>query len=213
MEKTAELTKDEWKSKRDEELVLSLNEHHDEPALKELIDRHSGICIDVCNKYGAHPMAMGANTDELMKSKDYVIYQAAQSFDPTRGAKFSTWVGHQMRFYCLNTINKSQRNLLLEEETLHYLIDKNAEENASSRLDGEKEEVLEFIKNILSQLNDQNIKHVVQERYFNSERRLKTFTEIAKDRKTTVQTVINWHNKFLQIVKNKLTSQEISDIL
>ncbi len=88
----------------DLKLVL-LAKEGDNDAIKSLIDKHSGICVETYKKYLNLPNVSGFISDEIVSSKDYIIYNSVKTFDPEMGSKFSTWLANQTRFYCLNCIN------------------------------------------------------------------------------------------------------------
>ena len=82
---------------KDELLIKNINEIKCNDSLKELANRHSGIIFNIGKKY-----CTPCNLDirELNDNKYWIIFSAAQSFNPTKGSKFSTWLGNQVRFYC-----------------------------------------------------------------------------------------------------------------
>ena len=68
-----------------------------------------------------------------------------------------------------------------------------------------KETLISEIKKILNTISNKKIKKCIEKKYFSDEN--KTYTSIAQEMNVTVQTVINWHNKFIKLVKQKLNSQ------
>jgi hypothetical protein len=49
-------------------------------------------------------IASGTHPEDISSDKDYLIYKSAVSYNPTKKIKFSTWLGNQVRYYCLNKI-------------------------------------------------------------------------------------------------------------
>ena len=94
---------------RDEELVhLIKNEESTEKCLDILIERHSGLCIDMINSY----MSKNYNDSmrqELIKQKDSQIYSSAMTYDASKNSKFSTYLGNQIKWKCLNIYNKDKK--------------------------------------------------------------------------------------------------------
>ena len=92
----------------DEDLVFNIQNQKDiEESLGELINRHSGLCIDMINGY------MGKNSNpslkhDLIKDKDYYIYYSALKFKSDKGSKFSTYLGNEVKWKCLNLYNKTK---------------------------------------------------------------------------------------------------------
>ena len=95
----------------DDQLTASIQGNKDiEECLEVLINRHSGLCIDMINGY----ISQNYNEtlrQELIKEKDYQIYHSALKFDPNRGSKFSTYLGNEIKWKCLNIYNKSKKRL------------------------------------------------------------------------------------------------------
>ena len=89
----------------DNELVIKVKRKGCEESLKLLIQRHSPLCFDVCKKYSAALNSKGIDINDVTGEKEYLIYKSVLSFDPTKKTKFSTWLGNQMRYHCLNTLN------------------------------------------------------------------------------------------------------------
>ena len=119
---------------------------------------------------------------------------------------FSTWLANQTRFYCLNSINKNKNLTPSDEDTIEYLIDKKHFEDFKENDAIEfKNETISEIKKILNSISNKKIKKCIEKKYFSDEN--KTYTSIAQEMNVTVQTVINWHNKFIKLVKQKLNSQ------
>lgn len=196
----------------DEFNLISMARNGDNSALLSLIEKHSGICVETYKKYINLPTVSGFVSDEIISSKDYIIYNSAKTFDPSMGAKFSTWLANQTRFYCLNCINKYGKLIPVEEEPLKLLIEKN--NKADSGLENAKQsevksEILEIVKDTLSTLTNSKVKECIERKYFSSEDKCKSYTEIAEEMGVTVQTVINWHKKFIKLVKQKCKNRKI----
>ena len=47
-----------------------------------------------------------------------MIYKSAMSYNENKGSKFSTWLANQMRYFCLNSMNKN-RLVATEEEVMN----------------------------------------------------------------------------------------------
>jgi RNA polymerase sigma factor (sigma-70 family) len=183
--------------------LISLAKDGDSKSIKELIDKHSGIYVSTCKKYTNIVNSSGILKDHIESSKDYVIYNSAKTFDPSMGSKFSTWISNQARYFCLNAINKNKNFVQSDEETMGLLIDSKAHEKVKEEKTEERsQEYLNQIKLILNNLSNKKIKECIEKKYFSEKN--KTYTEIAKEMNVTVQTVINWHNKFIKLAKQKI---------
>lgn len=190
-------------------LASLVKESADQEALNLLIDRHSGICYKIYNKY------FYGNTSSLARDveeqKDSLIYQAAKTFNPNVGAKFSTWLGNIITYACLNACNEHKKEMNLDQDIMKYLSD-NHLNNELSYI-SKNNELLSYIRDIIDMSNDNVSKEVIKMRYFNDGNKVKTFKEIADHFGVSTQTVVNWHDKFICFLKNKLKSESNVDIL
>ena len=85
--------------------------------LRELIDRHSGIYMDIVNNYIPSNCNF-LNKSDILEEKNYRIYLAALKYDEDKGAKFSTYLGNETKWMCLNLFNKNKKHqyISIEEE-------------------------------------------------------------------------------------------------
>lgn len=192
---------------KDENLIDNIKKQSCNDSLSELISRHSGICFSIGKKFTYNN---SSELCDLNDNKDWIIYSAAISFDSDKGAKFSTWLGNQVKFYCLNLKNKTSKYINTESSVIEYLI--NQKYNANFGKDN-KTEIINTISDILDQIKDENIKNAIYYRYFHNKNRILNYSEIAEILKVTPQTVLNWHNKFIDLAKKKLTSTINNDII
>ena len=90
--------------------------------LAEIIDRHSGIFLDIVNSYVPDNSNLIRKTD-LIEEKNFYIYQAVLKYDPDRGTKFSTYLGNETKWMCLNLYNKNKKNPHVPYE--NHMLEKN----------------------------------------------------------------------------------------
>lgn len=86
-------------------------------SIKQLTSLHSGIFFQKCHDY-IHSGMAGIFKDDILRDKELVVYNAAKSFDESKGVKFSTWLGNST-FYFLSKLNLETKNQLapiVEEE-------------------------------------------------------------------------------------------------
>ena len=86
-------------------LINDVKKDRNVESLKELIDRHSGIYVEMVNKHIPNDLE-GVNKEDLIQDKDFSIYEAAINFDENKNTKFGTYVGNLARWKCLNIYNK-----------------------------------------------------------------------------------------------------------
>jgi DNA-directed RNA polymerase specialized sigma subunit len=197
----------------DADLIENIKINNCSDSMKELEDRHSGICYTMIKKYYNSMSSVGVDPIELAKEKDYVIFKSALNFDASRNIKFSTWLGNQMRFHCLNCMNKNNTTISMENESIKNIMEKNQVMNCNSNSNSLlNKDNCEYIFNLLDQLKDKRIVEIFKIRYF-SDKKTVSWSKIGRKLKISTQTVINLHNKTLKFLKNKLESTSFQDTI
>jgi RNA polymerase sigma factor (sigma-70 family) len=198
-------------SESEEDLsLINLAKDGDNNSIQKLIDKHSGICVDVYKKYINLPNVSGFVSDDIISSKDYIIYNSAKTYDSSRGSKFSTWLANQTKYYCLNSINKYGKLIPTDDSILFNSIENsNLTSSDSEKVNDTKNVIVEIIKETLDSLSNKKIKKCIEIKYFSNDEKRKTYTDVASEMNVTVQTVINWHNKFIKMVKQKCKNRKI----
>lgn len=194
-------------SKSDLSLIKNIKDKSCNDSLKELISRHSGICFSIGKKFSS---SCGFNMYEFTDNKDWVIYSSALSFNGDKGSKFSTWLANQVKFYCLNLKNKKSKYVETDCEVIEYLI--NQYHNIHNNKYNQRE-IMGTISDLLDQIQDENVKNAIHYRYFQNKDKILNYCEIGKILNVTPQTVLNWHNKFINFAKKKLTSKSNVDMI
>ena len=186
---------------KDDELIKNININKCSECLKELVNRHGGMLFNIGKKY-----CVSCNLDlqELNDNRYWIIFNAVQSFNPEKGSKFSTWLGNQIRFFCLNYKNKNTKLVPTEDKYLEFFLNDTCKKENTTN----KKEIINNIIDLFNQISDPNTKNAVYYRYFYDKERILNYAEIAKILNVTPQTVLNWHNKFIDFAKKKLTNKE-----
>lgn len=170
-----------------------------ESSLNELIKRHSPLCMDIYRKYFDAITSVGIVFEDVVSQKDAVIFEAAKKYKKKK-SKFSTWLGNCVRYQCLNILKKEKKYVRLKESEIDTLIEK--DDNFSPTcLDKNFEE---YIKKILSELEDSRIKDIFIMRYFDKDYEEMPWREIAKKLNIAQQTAINLHETGINILKNRI---------
>lgn len=191
----------------DAELVKKVQKYEDNDSLKELIGRHSDLCYYIYNKYQPKMEQSGVLSSSEFSDKDYIVYQSAKSYNPNKKSKYSTWLANQVRFHCLNTI-KHKVEFAVEDKTLDVLRDNVNDDFArknNSYLD------LSHIHNTINQFKDKRIKKIFEMRYFGEKKC--SWAKIGEELKLTVPMVIILHKRAVDMIKKKLTSMTVPDII
>lgn len=201
------MKKIDYNYKSDEFLVDRIQKYNCEDSLKMLCVRHAPLCYKIFKKYIPSFSVKNINFDEVYQEKDYVVYKSAKTFKQSKNVKFSTWLGNQIRYHCLNTINKKDNIIYMETKDIGNIIDKQYQENINSN---KLNELKDYITSLLEQLKDDRISKIFNMRYFETSSN-QTWTKIGKKMNMSTQNAINLHNKGVQILKNKLTSKDLFD--
>jgi len=194
------------KLQNDDFLVESIKNNKDAAkCLDILIDRHSGLCINMINGY----MSKNHNDSlrqELIKEKDFQIYNSALKFKSDKGSKFSTYLGNEIKWKCLNIYNKNKRRktIPVEEELINYFSYHHSEDSVDN----------EIFNNIISQANDhsdERIGKIFHLRYVEGNKNsVMPWKSISSIMKMSIQGCINLHNAALKQFRNKI-KKEIKD--
>ncbi len=193
--------------KTDIELIDGIKQKNCSDCLQELFDRHSAICVDVCGKYSGGLIKNGVILSDIIQQKEYIIYTSAVSYNESKGAKFSTWLANQMRYFCLNSMNKN-RLVATDEDSINTIVQ--ASPLHSHGQDSAVEEKIDFVKNIIAQIKDKRVKKIFNIRYFSGNSKKTPWAQIAKEMGVSTQTAINLHNKTISLIRRKMYSKEIT---
>jgi hypothetical protein len=196
--------------KTDRQLVKLVREKGSEPAFREVCSRYENIFFKVCQKYVGALKISGINPQDIFDEKDYIIFHCIRTFNYRKGAKLSTWIGNFARYLCLNSINA--RKFILpssDEEIANHIESTQITQNYISTQFTPED--FTYIVNIISQLKDKRVEEIFQYRYFNDKKMI--WSKIAKKMKISTQTAINLHNKGITLLRKKVKSPVISDVV
>ena len=191
--------------KTDIELIEGVKEGRDASAcLTEIINRHSGIYIEMVNHYMPNSMPFVNRTD-LIEDKEYNIYKAIIKFDPERGTKFSTHLGNETKWMCLNLYNKNKKYSQVEfdENFLSSIHD-----DAKPYQDEIKRELFNKVIQITKENPDSRVATIFEMRYvIGNKNRVMPWKKIGEKLDMSVQGCINIHNNTIKKIQNKLQKE------
>ena len=175
-----------------------------EDSLQELIGRHTGIYLDIVNKYTQNGNT--TNRLDLIDEKDYNIYQAALKYEGDKGTKFPTFLGNETKWICLNKFNKRKKDPQLsiddvkESDILHPKKEKIKKE--------ELEIFSEAIK--LSKVHkDKRVEKIFEMRYITGEKnKVMPWKKISEELNMSIQGCINIHNSAVEKFKIELKDKD-----
>ena len=187
----------------DKQLIYNIqNEHSVDESLNLLIQRHSGIYINIVNSYVPKNSPFVRKSD-IIEEKDYHIYMAALKYEEGHGTKFSTYLGNETKWLCLNTFNKAKRRPELTSED--FIQEKNIYEDADL---GEERELLGRVFEFTRCHPDPRVAKIFNLRYVETHgNKLTPWEKISAKLNLSIQGCINIHNKALETIKLKLISE------
>lgn len=189
----------------DDLLIRNVQEKNCSDSLEVLVKRHAGMFFSMAKRYANTNIGCsGVSMQDFEDNRHYIVYLAAKNFDPTKNTKFVTWLGNQVRYYCLNTINREAKYYGAEPEKIDFLMNSAA---AEENIDHDK--ILseaDYILDILSQLKDTRVKKIVQIRYFNEDKKKRSYSHIAKVLGMSTQGVIDLHDNFIKFIRRKMSA-------
>ncbi len=189
----------------DIKLVENIQNHKDtESCLRELVVRHSGIYYSMINRYVPDQSLICSKSD-LIEERDFHIYNAALRFDSEKGTKFSTFLGNETKWLCLNSYNKAKKKYCeaTAPEDLDFL----------DKLDlGEPIDInlLNEIFQMVEKHPDHRVSRIFKLRYKDGVGdKLLPWRSVAPHVNLSIQGCINVHNSVIEDIKNKLVNKEL----
>tara|TARA_R100001163_G_C5014872_1_gene159555 strand:- start:151 stop:711 length:561 start_codon:yes stop_codon:yes gene_type:complete len=181
----------------DLDLINKIKSTGDEKSLKKLIEKHSGIYVDMVNKYIPKSME-GVHKEDILQDKNFSIYSAAIKYDESKKSKFSTYLGNLTKWKCLNIYNKSIKfpQNSLDESTKIITFSNNDESFDRIQTQEDINNVFKFIE----ESKDERVKVIFKMRYADK-KKLTPWKKIAKKLDLSIQGCINIHNNFLNKIK------------
>ena len=176
----------------DLELIDEVRNSGDSLCFKEIVNRHSGIYLQMVHSYAPRETSID-NFYDLIDSKDSHIYDAIQNYDENRNIKFSTYLGNHTRWLCLNSSNK-KRHLPIEENFDCAFETQEPKEKAD-------QDILSEIFNQLESFEDKRIEKIFRMRYLSERKKLTPWRKIAKELDLSIQGCINIHNSAFKKLK------------
>ena len=175
-----------------------------EDCLQELIGRHTGIYLDIVNKY-----TLNGNTTnrlDLIDEKDYNIYQAALKYEGDKGTKFPTFLGNETKWICLNKFNKRKKDPQLsiddvkESDILHPKKEKIKKEDL---------EVFSEAIKLSKTHKDKRVEKIFEMRYITGEKnKVMPWKKISEELNMSIQGCINIHNSAVEKFKIELKDKD-----
>ena len=175
-----------------------------EDCLQELIGRHTGIYLDIVNKY-----TLNGNTTnrlDLIDEKDYNIYQAALKYEGDRGTKFPTFLGNETKWICLNKFNKRKKDPQLSIDDVK---ESDILRPKKEKLKQEDLEVFSEAIKLSKVHKDKRVEKIFEMRYITGEKnKVMPWKKISEELNMSIQGCINIHNSAVEKFKIELKDKD-----
>jgi DNA-directed RNA polymerase specialized sigma subunit len=194
----------------DKELTDNLKLDVDiEASLQELINRHSGIFLDIVTSYVPKNSTTGCRQD-LINDLEYYIYNAGLKYDHTRNTKFSTFLGNEAKWACLNQYNKNKKYLITDTDEGRFLYENKLSTTEEPFVD---EKILLKIFNIIEHHPDKRVQKIFQLRYIEPQyNKLTPWKTVSSELNMSIQGCINIHNSAIKVIRKELKNTHELDI-
>lgn len=142
----------------DLQLIDQVKQNQNSDSLMELVERHTGIYINMVNRYTYVPKI---ERDDLLEHKMYNIYNYALKYDPDKNMKFSTWVGQNIKWQCQKLITENQDAgiMVSESELADFLEEEEDVGQAKHR------EIVDFINSEVDTAENQKFAEIYRMRH------------------------------------------------
>lgn len=182
-------------------LIEKVKNNGDENSLTELIERHSGIYLEMVNSVIPNNCDF-LDKNDIIDEKNFSIYKAIMNFDESKNTKFSTYLGNETKWKCLNIFNRGVKYKYLDidnyKEDVTFVEDCKISEIFSK-------EILKKIFELASSHKDKRIKDIINLRYqVGNGNKTMTWKNISEKVNVSIQGCINIHNKFIEEIKKDL---------
>ena len=175
-------------------------------SLKTLVEKHSGIFLSMVHNYVPASSEI-INKSDIINDKNYYIYKAALKFDENKLSKFSTFLGNETKWMCLNLYNKHKNkpSIPYAEDYLEHACPK---EDLKESIDRDIfNKIIDFAKSH----PDSRVETIFKMRYVEGFKNgLMPWKSISEELDMSIQGCINIHNSALKTFKNKLINEENS---
>lgn len=191
-------------------LVLNIKNKNCSDSFSALSELFVNYYFNITKRYSAALKRVGMSQEDIAEEREYVLWKAIESYNPTKGAKFATWFCNVTRYYFLNFISKNKKNIISDSPA-----DKDSDFNKLNLVPhyDANTELYDYFDKMLSNLSDSRTKEVYKLRYFSGGEKLATWSMVAKKLNISSQTAINLHNRAKPLLRNKVESKENYDLV
>jgi len=188
----------------DNKLVSNIqNNIKTETCLSILIERHSALCVSLINRLSSKSLNI-TMVEELIRDKDYQIYQSALKFNHQKGAKFSTYLGNQIKWNCLNSFNKSikRKFVPVENDSIQYF------SITQDNFENKNDDIFSLVIDNAKLHPDSRVGKIFNLRYVvGKNNSVMPWKHVSEKIGMSIQGCINIHNSAIINIKNKIRKE------
>lgn len=217
----------------DSELVEKIKTDNCSDSLRELSDRHSGLCHRIFRQYIHYTGSCSMSGSEFDSDRARLVYESAMAYEDGKGTKFGTWLGNKIRFHCLNLLSKESKYVVVDDDTMNFVLDNRSASGDESINDGcayrgceeiayyqpfaENSKFIggfaasdaEALMKWLGDIEDKRLFRVIELRYFSNDKKDMVWAKIAKELNMSIQGVINLHDRAIEKIRDKIKNGEL----
>ncbi len=181
--------------------IIQLEENciHNLHSLRSFIN---SIYLDIVNSF-----LRNCNNDslreEIINDKEYAIYNSVLKYDENRGTKFSTFLGNEAKWICLNASNKNKKYVELNDNTYDFECIKDTYEHTVVNF---QDQILKEFNEEINKHPDKRIQKIFSMRY-SGNKKLTPWRKISKAMNLSIQGCINIHNAALNSISKNIRSK------
>lgn len=169
-------------------------------AMTEIINRHSGIFIEMVNHF-VPPNSPYCDRRDLIEEKEFHIYKALVKYDKDRGTKFSTHLGNEAKWLCLNSYNKAKSKSTFSSSDQQF----DVEPECNTIGKAIEAESYKKIINIINSYPDERVQKIFTMRYVDGDgNKVMPWRKISDELKMSIQGCINIHNTAVKKIQQKV---------
>ena len=173
----------------------------DEDSLNKLIERHSGIYLEMVNSVIPNNCDF-IDKNDVIEDKNIYIYNAVMNFDESKNTKFSTYLGNETKWRCLNMFNRGTKYKYFDIDD--FKEDKNFTEDNITK-DICSKEIIQKIFTLAENHKDNRISRIILLRYkVGDGNKTMSWKNISKKLNISIQGCINIHDRFIEEIKKEL---------
>jgi hypothetical protein len=176
----------------DLQLIQAIKQENNSEALSILVNKHTGVYLNVINKYTYVPHF---ERQEMIDHKLLNIYNYALAYDPSRGMQFSTFVGQSVKWECQGLVNKYPEPEEIKFDVLEEIDRLKPLEERDSR---------SFIEKYADSLDDERLTVLIGMRL---KSKPDSWKKCGKAIGTSPEGARWIYNKFYNQIKEKLTNE------